>query len=156
MLLRTFANDVQIVPILAALAASADEDRASEILDCADVGRVQILFFSHDQAHGTTNSVSLQHDDELDAHGDMYGPIAVKNATTAIADDDDGNVFGCEFVPTRRYYQLLVDKDAHGDTNESAIALVYRKERPVTQADGATLGTGDVTIISLGDAADAE
>lgn len=149
MLLRTFAGDAEVVHLLAPLAAAADEDRTSDPLDCADAARVQILVFALDQAGGSSNVAALQHSDELDAHDALDTPASIDDATADIADDDDGTIVGWDFVPTKRYVHVTIDKDVHQDTNEHAIALVYRKERPVTHGAG-------VSITSLGNAADAQ
>lgn len=153
-MIRTISSDVQIMPILTALSADAATDRTSEVIDCAGYNRCCILFHCGPQHNSSVCDIFLQHADAASDQTTLTSGADVLGSSQTIAGTDDGNVKYIEFIPSKRFAQLTVNKDATNATNESAIALLYNAdESPVTHAAGGTgagTGTGSVAGEVLG------
>jgi hypothetical protein len=147
-------SDVQIMPILTPLTADANSDRTSEVIDTKGYGRVCILYHCGPQHNSSVCNIFLQQADAASNETTLTSGADVLGSSQTIAGTDDGNVKYIEFIPTKRFYQLTVNKDATNATNEGAIALLYRAGiKPVTHAAGGTgagTGTGSVAGEDLG------
>lgn len=150
--MRQFSSDVKIVPILSPLAAEAATDRVSNVIDMEGYDSVCIAvhFGTIDDAGGGAYSLFLQHADAasdgttLTSGADIAGSLQTVTGTS----DDDVFYYDINDV-TEKFLQLNVDKDTTNNTNESAIAYLYRSKSsaPVTHADssGTSGGSGAVT-----------
>jgi hypothetical protein len=148
--LGRFAEDVKIVPILSYV--SANSDRSSEVIDTAGFGRCCIVVHLAAIATGGANSIYLAHSDVADNETTLNTGANVANTNQVIADDDDNQVKYIDFEPSKRYYQLNVNKDATNAMAESAVAYLYHsKDRPVTHAGG-TSTVGDGAALAEGEA----
>ena len=78
----------------------------------------------------------------------------VATSNQLIADTADNTISYFDFIPEKRYYQMVFDKDASNAAAGSAVAYLYNaKDRPVTQATGNTTigeGTGAVAGEMMG------
>jgi hypothetical protein len=149
----TFYEDVKIVPILSY--ANANSDRTSEVIDTAGFGRVEIEVHFAAVNDSVTSDIYLTSSDAVtDENTLSSGANAASSSQTITGTSADNTVQYIDFIPEKRYYQLVVNKDATNPSAESAIAHLYHaKSRPVTQASGNTVvgeGTGAVTGESLG------
>lgn len=138
---RAASRDVRTVKILNY--ASANADRTSAVIDTLGFGGLRIdVDFATIAANAVTN-IYLTHSDVADDTNTLNSGTNVANSSQTVADDDDNQVFVIECIPTKRYYQLVVNKDAANATAESAIAYLYNaKEVPVTHGDGSGVGDG--------------
>lgn len=143
---QSFAKDVKIVPILSY--ASANSDRNSEVIDTLGYDKCTIVVHFATIATNAVTSMYLQHADAASDENTLTSGANVATSSQTIADNDDNKVKYLEFIPTKRYAMLCLDKDASNACAESAIAYLYRAEKvPVTQATGNTTvgeGTGAV------------
>jgi hypothetical protein len=153
---QAVASDVQIMPVLTALSADAATDRTSEVIDTKGYARVCIIYHAGPQHNSSVCNIFLQHADVASNETTLTSGADVLGSSQTIAGDDDGEVKYIEFKPTKRFYQLTVNKDATNATNESCVALLYGASRkPVTHAAGGTgagTGTGAVAGEVLGSA----
>lgn len=151
---RSFPTDIQIMPILTALSADAATDRTSEVIDTKGFSRVCVMYHCGPQHNSSVCNIYLQHADAASDQTTLTSGADVLGSSQTIAGTDDGNVKYIDFIPTKRFYQLTVNKDATNATNESAIAYLYNAATfPVTHAAGGTgagTGTGSVAGESLG------
>lgn len=142
-----FSEDVKIVPI--ASYASANSDRNSEVIDTAGYGGCCILVHHAAVGNSGTYDIYLTSSDAVTDENTLSGGANVANSSQSVADADDNTVKYFDFIPEKRYYQMVFNKDATTTYAESAIAILYNaKSRPVTQATGNTTvgeGTGAVT-----------
>lgn len=141
-----FFDAVEIVPI--ASYASANSDRTSEVIDCLDAAALRIVVHHaavHDDA---TYAITLQHADAASNETTLTSGADVEGSSQTIGDDDNVITYW-DLVPTKRYYQVTFNKDATNACAESAVAYIYRKDRPVTHAGG-TSGIGDGTAAVTG------
>lgn len=153
-MIRELTKDVQIMPILTPLTADASADRTSEVIDTKGYTRCCILYHCGPQHNSSVLAITLQHADAASDETTLTSGADVADSSQTVAGTDDGRVRYIEFIPTKRFYQLTVNKDASNATNEGAIALLYgADECPVTHAAGGTgagTGTGSVTGERLG------
>lgn len=153
---RGISSDVQIMPVLTALSADAATDRTSEVIDTKGFAKVCIIYHCGPQHNSSVCNIFLQHADVASNETTLTSGADVASSSQTIAGTDDGAVKYIEFVPTKRFYQLTVNKDATNATNESCVALLYgATKKPVTHAAGGTgagTGTGAVAGESLGSA----
>jgi hypothetical protein len=156
-LIRTVRTDMQIMPILTPLTADAAADRTSEVIDTKGYNRVCILYHCGPQHNSSVCAIFLQLADVASNETTLTSGADVLGSAQTVAGTDDGNVKYIEFVPTKRFYQLTVNKDGTNATNEGAVVLLYGAGvRPVTHAAGGTgagTGTGSVAGEDLGSAA---
>lgn len=143
-----FFDAVKIVPI--ASYASANSDRNSEVLDTLGAAAVRIIIHHATIAAGSVMNAYLTHADAASDETTLTSGADVLGSSQAVADDDDNTVHYIDFIPTKRFYQLVFNKDATNVAAESAIALLYMKNRPVTHAGG-TSGIGDGTGAVVGE-----
>jgi hypothetical protein len=150
--LGCFSEDIKIVPILSY--ANANADRTSEVIDTSGFGRCCIVIH-----HGAIDASSVANtyitsSDAVTDENTLSSGANVASSSQTIANDDDNKVKYIDFIPEKRYYQLVVNKDATNPAAESAIAFLYHsKSREVTQSTGNTTvgeGTGAVTGEWLG------
>ena len=143
---QSFAKDVKIVPCLSYVSASTD--RNSEVIDTAGYDKCTIVVHFAAIATNAVTQMYLAHADAASDENTLTSGANVATSAQTIADSDDNKVKYMEFIPTKRYYQLTMDKDATNACAESAIAYLYRAQNvPVTQATGNTTigeGTGAV------------
>lgn len=143
------------MPVLTALSADAATDRTSEVIDTKGFANCCIVYHCGPQHNSSVCDIYLQHADAASDQTTLTSGADVAGSSQTIAGTDDGNVKYIEFRPTKRYYQIVVNKDATNATNESAIAYLYNgDERAVTHAAGGTgagTGTGSVAGEVLGD-----
>jgi hypothetical protein len=155
--IKTVRTDMQVMPVLTALTADAAADRTSEVIDTKGYKRVCILYHCGPQHNSSVCNIFLQLADAASNETTLTSGADVLGSSQTIAGTDDGAVKYIEFVPTKRFYQLTVNKDATNATNESVIALLYNSSiSPVTHAAGGTgagTGTGAVAGEDLGAAA---
>lgn len=135
----SFAKDVKIVPILSY--ASANSDRNSEVIDTAGYDKCTIVVHFATIAANAVTSMYLAHADAASDENTLTSGANVATSSQTIADNDDNKVKYMEFIPSKRYYQLTLDKDATNACAESAVAYLYRAEKVPT-----THGTGNTTI----------
>jgi hypothetical protein len=147
-----FHEDAKIVPI--ASYASANSDRNSEVIDTAGYGGCCVIV--HHAAVGNSGAfdVYLASSDAVTDENTLSSGANVANSSQTVADADDNTVKYIDFIPEKRYYQLVFNKDGATTYAESAVAILYNaKSRPVTQSTGNTTvgeGTGAVTGEWLG------
>lgn len=150
------SEDAKIVPVLSY--ASANTDRNSEVIDTAGYGRCCVVVHTATIAAGATVSMHLTHSDVADDENTLNTATNVAGSSQTIADDDDDEVKYIDFEPSKRYYQLTVDKDGTNLAAESAVAVLYQaKDKPTPHATGNTdvgEGTGLVEGENLGMAVD--
>ena len=153
---KTVKTDMQIMPVLTALTADAAADRTSEVIDTKGYARICILYHCGPQHNSSVCNIFLQHADVASNETTLTSGADVLGSSQTIAGTDDGNLKYIELVPTKRFYQLTVNKDATNATNESCIVLLYGAGiKPVTHAAGGTgagTGTGSVAGEDLGNA----
>lgn len=146
-----FHEDIKIIPI--ASYASANSDRNSEVIDCADFDQVMIVV--HHAAVGNSGAydIYLTSSDAVTDENTLSNGANVSGSSQTVADADDNTAKYFVFKPEKRYYQMVFNKDAATTYAESAIAYGHAKTRPVTQSTGNTTvgeGTGAVTGEFLG------
>lgn len=143
------------MPVLSCISADAATDRTSEVIDTRGYSRVTILYHAGPQASSAVTAISLKHADAASNETTLTSGADVEGTAQSIGATDDGKVYSWEFIPGKRFYQIVVNKDGANNTNESAIALLYNADEcPVTHAAGGTgagTGTGAVaTPVRLG------
>lgn len=141
-----FYEDVKIVPI--ASYASANSDRNSEVIDTAGYGGCCVVVH-HSVVHDSaTYNIYLTSSDAASDQNTLTTGANVATSNQLVAAADDDTVRYIDFIPEKRYYQVVFDKDATNACAESAVAYLYNaKARPVTQSTGNTTigeGTGAV------------
>lgn len=136
------AQDAKIVPILTY--ANANADRASEVIDTAGFGRCMIAVHFGDIDASAVTNLYLQHADVADDENTLNSAGNVAGSSQTVAADDDNEIKYIDFIPTKRYLQLNVNKNAANPSAESAVAILYQAtDKPVTHAaGGTTVGEG--------------
>jgi hypothetical protein len=147
-----FSEDVKIVPI--ASYADANADRTSEVIDTAGYGAVCVVVHFAAINNSVTEDIYLTSSDTVTDENTLASGANVATSSQTVAGTDDNTVKYIDFIPDKRYYQLVVNKDASNSSAESAIAYLYHaKDRNVTQSTGNTVvgeGTGAVVGELLG------
>jgi hypothetical protein len=150
--LGRFSEDVRIVPILSY--ANANADRTSEVIDTAGFGGCCIIIHHAAIDASSVANTYITSSDAVTDENTLSSGANVATSSQTIAADDDNKVRYIDFIPEKRYYQLVVNKDATNPAAESAVAYLYHsKDRNVTQPTGNTTvgeGTGAVTGELLG------
>ena len=140
-----FFDAVRIVPI--ASYASANSDRTSEVIDCANAAAVRIVVHHAAVHDSATYTIKLQHADAASDQTTLTSGADVSTSSQTVGGTDDDKARYFDFYPTKRYYQVVFDKDATNACAESAIAYLYMKDRPVTHgAGGSTIGEGTAAV----------
>lgn len=142
-----FYEDCKIVPILTY--ANANSDRTSEVIDCAGYGGCCVLVHFAAINDSVTEDIYLTSSDAVTDENTLSGGANVATSSQTVdGANADNDLKYIDFIPEKRYYQLVVNKDASNPSAESAIAILYNaKSRPVTQSTGNTTvgeGTGEV------------
>lgn len=143
---RTLVRDAKVVKILNY--ASAATDRTSGVIDTAGYGKFDVIVsFSAITTNAVTN-IYLAHSDAVDDANTLNTGANVATTSQTVADDDDGQVFIIgNVIPTKRYYQLTVNKDGTNATAEEAIVILSSpKEMPVTHGTGTGTGEGHAAV----------
>lgn len=136
-----FSEDVKIVPILSHLGSAASSDRTSEVIDTEGYDGVCVVLHQGSVATNAVQNIYLQSSDAADDQNTLNSGSNVASSSQTVADDDDNQVKFIDFIPEKRYYQLVVNKDASNASDESAVAYLYQSaDKPVTH------GTGNTTI----------
>lgn len=133
---------VKIVPILTH--ASGTADRTSEVLDHKGFRKCLVVVHFGTIAAGAVTSMKLQHSDAASDENTLTSGVDVADSAQTIAADDDNEVKFLDFVSTKRFSQLVIDKDGANACAEAAVAYLYDPEiKPVTHAaGGTTIGEG--------------
>jgi hypothetical protein len=146
------SEDCKIVPI--AKYAAANSDRNSEVIDTKGYGGCCILVTHATIASGSVMNIYLTSSDAVTDENTLSSGANVATSNQVVADTDDDTVKYFDFIPEKRYYQMVFDKDASNSAAESAVAILYNaKDRPVTQSTGNTTvgeGVGAVTGEMMG------
>jgi len=141
--LRALTRDAKIVKILNY--ASANSDRTSAVIDTLGYdGLAVIVDFATIATNAVTNIYLTCADAASDTNTLTTG-TNVADTSQTVADDDDNQTFVIDGgKPAKRYYQLVVNKDATNSTAESAVAILYNaKSVPTTHGAGNTSVIGD-------------
>lgn len=151
-IIGNFSQDVKIVPILSY--ADANSDRTSEVIDTAGFGRVCVVVHFAAIAAGVTEDIYLTSSDAADDENTLNSGANIANSSQTVGASDDNKVKYIDFIPEKRYYQLVVNKDATNSSAECAVAYLYHaKTKDVTHGTGNTdigQGTGAVAGEELG------
>ena len=136
-------HDVKVVKILNYTSANAD--RTSAVIDTLGFETLEVEVDFATIATNAVTNIYLQHADAASDTNTLTSGANVANTSQTVADDADNKVFRIVVSPvTRRFYQLVVNKDASNATAESARArLSGAKNLPVTQGGGNTSVVGD-------------
>lgn len=141
-----FYEDVKIVPILSYVSANSDAN--SEVIDTAGYGGCCVVVHHAAVHDSATYNIYMTSSDAVTDQNTLSGGANVATSNQLVAGTDDNTVRYIDFIPEKRYYQVVFDKDATNACAESAIAYLYNaKSRPVTQSTGNTTvgeGTGAV------------
>lgn len=143
---RASVRDRKVVKILNY--ASANSDRTSAVIDTAGYGELDVLVsFSAITTNAVTN-IYLQHADAASDANTLTSGANIADTSQTVADDDDGQVFIIgNVIPTKRFYQLVVNKDATNATAEEAFAILSKpKNMPVTHGTGTGTGEGHAAV----------
>lgn len=130
-MIKSILKDCKIITVGDYASASADRKLPTAGLDCNGFTKLCIIIKWATIAAGAVTSVKLQHSDTT-TDGD-FADVATSAQT--IADDYDNKITVIEALfLTKRYYRILIDKDAANNTAESAVALLHGVDKfPVTQ-----------------------
>lgn len=136
------SQDAKIIPILSY--ANANADRASEVIDTAGFGRCLIAVHFGDIDASAVTNIYLQNSDVADDENTLNTGTNVAGSSQTVAADDDNEVKYIDFIPTKRYYQAHINKNASNPSAESAIAILYEAgDKPTAHgAGGTTVGEG--------------
>lgn len=137
-----FSKDIRIVPILTY--ASANSDRTSKIIDTKGYDGFCVVVHFGTIASSSVANVYLTHSDAASDADTLTTGADVVGSSQTIADDDDNEVKYIDVrSPTKRYYQVVMNKDATNAVAESAVVYLYRATKlPVTHAEGTGTGGG--------------
>jgi hypothetical protein len=145
--MRQFSSAVRMVPILSY--ASGTADRTSTVIDTKGFDAFCVVTHLAAIAAGAVTNIYLQHADAATDNNTLTSGADVVGTSITVADDDDNELKYIDVrKTTKRYYQLVVNKDATNAVAESAAVYLYgAHELPVTQAEGSgTVGGGaDIT-----------
>lgn len=140
--MKAFSRTVRIVPILTY--ASANADRSSNVIDTKGFNAVCIVVHFGTIATGSVADIYVQHADAASDGTTLTSGANVADTSITVADDDDNEVKYIDIIkPTKRFIQLVVNKDATNATAESAVAYLYNAdEEPVAHAEGSGTSGG--------------
>ena len=145
--LRCFPKDIKIVPI--ATYANANSDRNSEVIDHLGYGRCCVVVHYGGIVTNFVGQTYITHSDAVTDENTLSSGANVSTSAIAVADNDDNKVHYHDYACSKRYSQVVFDKDATNACAESAIAYLYNPQNvAVTQSTGNTTvgeGTGAVT-----------
>ena len=140
---RATSRDHKILKILNYTSANAD--RTSGVIDTLGFTGLEITVDFATIATNAVTNIYVQHADAASDTNTLTSGANVANTSQTVADSDDNELFIIDINPvTKRYYQLVVNKDATNSTAESASARLYgAKNVPVTHGAGNTSVVGD-------------
>lgn len=141
-------HDMKFVKILNY--SNANADRTSEVIDTAGFGRCCVLVDFAAINDSVTETLRLTQSDIADDQNTLNSGANVAGSAQTVAGTADETIKFIDFAPTKRYYQLVLDKDATNPSAESAIAILYQPTggKPVTQAAGSsTVGEGTAAVV---------
>lgn len=142
-MIKSLIKDVAWVTAGDYASASADRKLPLTGVDTKNFTGIFFLIKWATIAAGAVTSVKLQHSDTT-TDGDF---VDVATSAQAVADSDDNKITLIEALAlTKRYYRILIDKDAANATAESVVAgLTGAHKLPVTQASEVLFG-GELII----------
>lgn len=144
--LGNLSEDAKVVNILAY--ASESSDRTSDVIDTKGYRNVLILMHSAAVHNSAAHAYELQHSDVATNETTLSSGTDIEGSSLAISTDD--NVLHYyDGKPTKRYLQLVVNKDAAQASAQSAVAILYNgtSPRPVTHGAGtSTVGEGVAAV----------
>ena len=146
--LRCLPLDCKIVPI--ATYANANSDRNSEVIDTLGYKRCCVLIHHAAINDSATVNIYLTHSDTVTDENTLASGANVATSNQLVdAAADDNKVRYLDFIPTKRYAQVVFDKDATNAAAESAIAILYNAtNKAVTAASGnTTVGEGTAAVL---------
>jgi hypothetical protein len=128
---KSLIKDAKIITVGDYASGTSDRKLPSAGLDCKGYTKLAIIIKWAAIAAGAVTSVKLQHSDTT-TDGD-FADVATTAQT--IADDYDNKITVIEALAlTKRYYRILIDKDAANATAESAIGVLHGADvMPVTK-----------------------
>jgi hypothetical protein len=144
--LGMLSQDAKIIPILSAATAESS-DRTSEVIDTLGYRGLLILVHSgvvHDSA---AHVLELEHSDAVTNETTLSSGADVEGTSQALSTTDH-TLHYIDGKPTKRYVQLVVNKDAAQTSAQTAVAILYNsKSRPVTHGLGSsTVGEGTAAV----------
>ena len=118
-----------------------------KVIDCLGCEAVRIMIQHVVVRDSATFTVKLQHADAASDQTTLTSGADVTSSSQTVAAADDNKVRYIDFIPTKRYYQVVFDKDATNACSESAVALLYMNTRPITNVGGtSTIGDGTAAV----------
>lgn len=141
-------HEAKITTILDILGTAAATDRTSKVIDTAGYDKCLILVKMGAIEASAVQSLKVQHADAAsDADTLTSGADIAGSAQTIAADDDQEGKF-VDIRPSKRYLQLVIDKDTTHTSDECAFALLYNAESiNTTHGDGtSTIGEGSEPV----------
>ncbi len=148
-----FSEDIKTV--LVGSYASANSDRTSEVIDTKGFGGCQIEVIFAVVSDSVTEAIYLTSSDAVtDENTLSSGANVATSNQSVVGTTADNTIQYFDFIPEKRYYQVVVDKDASNSSAELIVAHLYNaKDRPITNATGNTTvgeGTGAVSGEMMG------
>lgn len=143
--LGNLSEDAKIVNILAY--ASESSDRTSDVIDTLGYRNLLILMHSAAVHNSAAHAYELQHSDTATNETTLSSGTDIEGSSLAISTDD--NVLHYyDGRPTKRYIQLVVNKDAAQASAQSAVAILYNGDQRVTThgAGTSTVGEGVAAV----------
>lgn len=144
--IRSLPRDAKIVPIAAY--ASGTADRNSEVIDTLGYQKACVIV-THAAVHDSaTYDIYLTNADAASDQDTLTSGSAVAGSSQTVAAADDNTLKFFDFIPTKRYYQVVFNKDATNACAESALVVLYdARVAPVTQAAGSSvIGEGVAAV----------
>lgn len=143
-----FSEEVKMVSILDGLQTVANTDRTSEVIDTNGFDGCCIVLKNLTVHNSATQAIRLSSSDAVTDENTLSGGSNVASSAQTVAGTDDNKIKYIDFVPEKRYYQLVVDKDTTNSGDELAIAFLYKAEsKPVTHGTGNTVvGEGTAAV----------
>lgn len=120
--------------------ASANSDRTAEV-DVSGYNGVCFIVKFAVIAAGATTAIKLSDHDVTGT-----GQVVNDTFTTAVANDDDNQVFLVDYKnPPKRFVTLTIDKDGSNATAEVALAILYNGDGPLPITNAAA---SEITVTS--------
>lgn len=125
--------------------ASGTADRTTAVVDTNGYGGLAFVVDLAAVAANAVTNIYIAHADAASDTNTLTSGANVATTSQTIDDTDDNQVFivDCQ-RPTKRYYQLTVNKDGSNACAETVTAILYNaKSQPVTHGGGNTSVVGD-------------
>lgn len=140
--MRSFSRSVKAVKCLNYTSGTAD--RTTGVIDTAGYGGLAFVVDLAAVAASAVTNIYVAHADAASDTNTLTSGANVATTSQTIDDTDDNQTFIVDLKPTKRYYQLTVNKDGSNACAESVVAYLYNPaEKPVTQGGGNTSVVGD-------------